>query len=122
MTRVWRGRPLFGLRRILLRRDPVFHQAKRSGGSRISAIRDSCQLDPDGSSALMTQGSERLWCKISGGAFQLMDAVPLPSSPNPSGQNANSGYKKLAIHLTQVTNTTLAVWFVPLSGNWPRDP
>jgi hypothetical protein len=73
---------------------------------------------------MLTQGAERLWCKIltSSGQFQIMDAVPLPGSANPvttPAQNANTGHKKLAIHLTNVTNTTLAVWFVPLQTGDP---
>ena len=73
----------------------------------------SVVIDPDGTSAMLTQGAERLWCKIltSSGQFQIMDAVPLPGSANPvttPAQNANTGHKKLAIHLTNVTNTTLA--------------
>ena len=119
MTRVWRGTRLFGTRDEILIQDEIQSSTGKTVWwfAHFSYPATAVTLDPDGSSALMTQGSERLWCKIlsGGGTFQLMDAVPLPSSPNPSGQNANSGYKKLAIHLTQVTNTTLAVWFVPLS-------
>lgn len=52
--------------------------------------------------------------------FQVMDAKPLPSSPNPSIQNPNQDMKKLAIHLPKVQNVTLAVLFVPVpSGQRP---
>ncbi len=42
-------------------------------------------MDPDATSVTLTQGAERLWCKIvsGGGTFQIMDAAPLPTSPNP---------------------------------------
>ena len=33
--------------------------------------------------------------------FSVMDAAPLPTSPNPSIQNPNDGMKKLAIHLPE---------------------
>ena len=45
--------------------------------------------------------------------------MPLPTSPNPAGQNVNSGYRKLALRLTDVTNATLAVLMVPLTPGQP---
>jgi autotransporter-associated beta strand protein len=77
----------------------------------------------DGTSAILSQGGNRLWVKIlpgSGGQLTLMDPTPLPTSPNPTGQNANAGYKKLAIHLENVTSRRLAVLMVPLSAG--EDP
>jgi len=120
MTRVWRGTRLIGARNQLLVQDEI----QAASGTNVwwfahyTNPATTVIIDPDGSSAMMTQGAERLWCKIlsGGGTFQVMDAVPLPTSPSPAGQNANTGYKKLAIHLTGVTDTTLAVWFVPLSA------
>jgi hypothetical protein len=52
--------------------------------------------------------------------FLVMDAAPLPSSPNPKIQNPNDGMKKLAIHLPKVSQATIAVLFVPqLPGKAP---
>ncbi len=120
MTRVWRGTRLTGARDELLVQDEIQASAGKTVWwfAHFTYPATAVVIEPDGTSAMMTQGAERLWCKIlsGGGTFQLMDAVPLPTSPNPAGQNANAGYKKLAIKLTGVTNTTLAVWFVPLSG------
>ena len=45
--------------------------------------------------------------------FIVMDAVPLPTSPNPSIQDPNKGMKKLAIHLPHAKQATITVLFVP---------
>jgi autotransporter-associated beta strand protein len=122
VTRLWRGFQLLANRRQMLVQDEI---TAASGAHTVwwfahyAYPSTSVAIDPDGTSATLTQGVERLWVKIvsGGGTFQIMDAVPLPTSPNPAGQNANTGFKKLAINLnTTTTNTTtLAVWMVPLS-------
>jgi hypothetical protein len=38
-----------------------------------------------------------------------MDAKPLPTSPNPLGQNPNNGIRKLAVHLSQTASMQLIV-------------
>jgi hypothetical protein len=71
----------------------------------------------DGGSAVLTRDGKRLWARIlapAGARFQVMDARPLPTSPNPAQQNVNAGIRKLAIRLDGVTNTTLSVLLVPL--------
>ncbi len=123
MTRVWRGTRLMSARNQVLVQDEIQAGTGKTVWwfAHYTSPTTTVVIDPDGSSATMTQGAERLWCKIvsGGGIFQIKDAVPLITSPNPAGQNANTGYKKLAINLTGVTNTTLAVWFVPLSAGQP---
>ena len=120
MTKVWRGTRLMGARDEVLVQDEIQASVGKTVWwfAHYTVPTTTVTIDPDATSALMTQGAERMWVKIvsGGGTFQIMDAVPLPTSPNPAGQNANTGYKKLAINLTNVTNTTLAVWFVPLSA------
>ena len=120
MTRVWRGTRLTGARDEVLVQDEIQSATGKTVWwfGHFTYPTTTVAVDPDGTSAMMTQGAERLWCKIvsGGGAFQIMDAVPLPTSPNPAGQNANTGHKKLAIQLSNVTNSTLAIWFVPLSA------
>ncbi|MCU0785812.1 MAG: hypothetical protein MUF81_17575 [Verrucomicrobia bacterium] len=78
-------------------------------------------IQPDEQSVMLTQGSDRLWLTnlTSVGSFTLSNAVPLPTSPNPSGQNANSSYRKLALQLANITNTTVAVLMVPLTPGQP---
>ena len=82
------------------------------------------RIESDGQTALLSQGSMRLWCAIISpqkAEFTAMDAKPLPSSPNPAGQNSNYGIRKIAIHLpdTGPNPFTLAVAMVPLK---PDDP
>ena len=48
--------------------------------------------------------------------FLVMDAAPLSTSPNPSIQDPNDGMKKLAIHLPDTKQATIAVLFVPQSA------
>jgi autotransporter-associated beta strand protein len=122
MSKVWRGVRLMGARDEVLVQDEITAATGKTVWwfAHYTHPTTSVVIDPDGTSAMLTQGAERLWCKIlsSSGTFQIMDAVPLPGSANPvttPAQNANTGHKKLAINLTNVTNTTLAVWFVPLS-------
>ena len=120
VTRAWRGFQLFGPQR-----KQVLIQDEIAGGTNANvwwfmhyqSSSTSADVSPDGSSVTMTQGANRLWGKIlsSGGTFQIMSARPLATSPDPTGQNLNASYLKLAIHLTGVSNTTIAVWFVPLA-------
>ncbi len=120
MTRVWRGTRLLGARNEMLLQDEI----QASTGKTVwwfahyAYPATTVEIEPGGTSAMMTQGSDRLWCKIlsGGGTFLITNAVPLATSPNPTNQNANTGFKKLAIKLAGVTNTTLAVWFVPLAS------
>lgn len=123
MTRVWRGTRLMGARNQVLVQDEIQAGTGKTVWwfAHYTYPATTVALDADGTGAMLTQGAERLWCKIlsGGGTFQIMDAVPLPGSANPvtsPAQNANTGYKKLAINLTNVTSTTLAVWFLPLSS------
>jgi autotransporter-associated beta strand protein len=126
MGKVWRGTRLMGARNQMLLQDEIQAASGKTVWwfAHYTHPTTSVVIDPDGTSAMLTQGAERLWVKIlsSSGTFQIMDAVPLPGSANPvttPAQNANTGHKKLAIHLTNVTDTTLAVWFVPLQTGDP---
>ena len=140
-SRVWRGMRMIGGRDEVLLQDEI----QASTGKNVwwfahfTHPTTTATLSPDATSVTLTQGSERLWCKVvsGGGTFQIMNANPLPTSPNPSVQSTNSGFKKLAVNLTNVTNSTLAIWFVPLDpgeaipttlptieplANWQIDP
>ena len=126
MSKVWRGVRLMGARDEVIVQDEIQAATGKTVWwfAHYTHPTTSVVIAPDGTSATLTQGAERLWCKIlsSSGQFQIMDAVPLPGSANPvttPAQNANTGHKKLAINLTNVTNTTLAVWFVPLQTGDP---
>jgi autotransporter-associated beta strand protein len=121
MSRVWRGVRLSRTDGSLLVEDEIESATAADVWWFMHVKLDPSQvaIAADGTSAVLTQGGNRLWIKIlpgSGGQLTLMDPAPLATSPNPSGQNANAGYQKLAIHLQNVTNRRLAVWMVPLSS------
>jgi autotransporter-associated beta strand protein len=76
-------------------------------------------ISGDGRTATVTIGANRLQLRIlagTGAAFSVMEALPLPTSPNPSGQTGTSGVCKLAIRSTGVTSERLSVWMVPLTS------
>lgn len=83
----------------------------------------SVQIAEDGASALLTQNGKRLAVKLAfpqdasvpKAKFQAMDAKPLPESPNPQGQTANNGIRKLAVKLEGVTDVRMAVELIPLA-------
>ncbi|MBE1446540.1 discoidin domain-containing protein [Paenibacillus sp. OAS669] len=77
----------------------------------------------DGKSAILTQNGKRLGVTMSfsgqapaGAVFKVMDAKPLPVSPNPSGQDANTGIRKLALELTGVQDLNMAIHLTPLAA------
>jgi hypothetical protein len=77
----------------------------------------SIELGKDPSKAVLTKDKAHLSMRIlapKDSTFEIIDAKPLPSSPNPSQQNANAGVRKLAIHLRDVTSLRLIVEMVPL--------
>ncbi|WP_284639308.1 heparinase II/III domain-containing protein [Paenibacillus silviterrae] len=81
------------------------------------------QIAEEGKSVLLTQNGKRLWVTMTfpkdapqKASFQVMEAKPLPESPNPAGQTANSGIRKLAIKLEGVTDVRMAVELIPLAG------
>ncbi|MCX7047495.1 MAG: PA14 domain-containing protein [Candidatus Sumerlaeota bacterium] len=117
-SKVWRGFRLLNNRRDLIVQDEIQFSAAATVwwfmvvDEHITTI----AIAPDGASATLTQGGERLWCKIlsGSGAFVQMNAAPLSTSPDPAGQNANTVFQKLRIKLTNVTNSTISVYFKPL--------
>jgi len=79
--------------------------------------RANIEIQDGGKGALLTQGDKRLWVQIlspADAALSVMEPVPLPTSPNPSGQTPNFGLKKLTIHMQDVLRSTVSVWMVPL--------
>ena len=74
-------------------------------------------ISSDGKTATLTQNGKTLIAQIASpdaAKFTQMDAKPLSSSPNPSGQNANDGYRKLVIKLTKTTSASITVFFTPV--------
>jgi hypothetical protein len=78
------------------------------------------ELDAAGTTATLQRGGKRLSARVLSPAnakFTVMKAEPLPTSPQPPKQANNDRYRKLAIHLTDVTDLRLAVVFTPLAGD-----
>ena len=72
----------------------------------------------DKTTALLRQGSARLTAKIlspADASFVVLDAKPLPTSPDPRGQKSNDRTQKLAIHFKDATDLQIAVLFVPVT-------
>ena len=70
----------------------------------------------DGRSAVLTVGSEKMWVGLisEGGKFTVMNAELLPTSLAVQNQTDNSSYRKLAVHLTNISDTTISVVCIPL--------
>lgn len=69
-------------------------------------------LSANGREAVLTQGGRRLRVTIAapaGAAIAVMDAAPLPTSPNPPMQSRNAGLRKLAIHFPATASLDLTV-------------
>ncbi len=119
VTKVQRGIQLFANRKQVLVQDEIVLPSAGTAWWFAHFVNTSttATISGDGTSVTLTSGTERLWGKIvsGGGTWSMRAAVPLPTSPNPAENNPNTTYSKLAINLTGVTSTTLAVWFVPLA-------
>lgn len=82
----------------------------------------------DGATAILTLKGKRLTARVlspPGATFEVMPAEPLPTSPNPEGQNSRkkgvtAKPKKLAVHLQGVTDARLVVLLTPEEK--PTDP
>jgi hypothetical protein len=76
----------------------------------------SVKIENGGRTATLQQVGAQLHAEIlspPGASFQIMDAEPLPASPHPKKQARNERIRKLAIHLTDISNTRLAVLLAP---------
>lgn len=70
----------------------------------------------DNRSVILERNGKRIWVGILAGegTFYDMEAKPLPSSPQSSQQNPNTGTRKLAIHRENMIQWNLTVAFLPL--------
>lgn len=76
------------------------------------------QLEKGNRGAMLTKNGKKFWVEIlspQNAQFYIANAEPLEQSPNPINQIQNSNYKKLAIHLEDISQTIISVWFVPLN-------
>ena len=79
------------------------------------------EISQDGKIATLHQDGETLRIKLLNPKpnyqFTVMNAEPLPTSPNPEGQEKDLTLKKLTINLEKINDEQLAVLFVPLNKN-----
>lgn len=119
VTKAQRGIQLLGQRKQVLIQDEIVHPTPTTCWwfAHFPNTSVTATISGDGSSVTLQSGTERLWGKIvsGGGVWTVRAALPLPTSPAPAENANNSSYSKLSIQLTNVTNSTLAVWFVPLA-------
>jgi hypothetical protein len=76
----------------------------------------SARIGDDGRTAILEQAGKELRAEIlspENARFQLIDAQPLPSSPHTERQAKNEHIRKLAIHLSGITDSRIAVLLVP---------
>jgi hypothetical protein len=74
------------------------------------------KISPDARSAVLEQDGKRLSVRLeapAGARLGVMEATPLPTSPNPDFQEQNRGRRKLYVHIEGVTNLNLRVRFEP---------
>ena len=75
------------------------------------------KISSDGKTATLTKNGKTLLAQISNpteAKFTKMSAKPLSTSPSPSEQNANTGYQKLVVKLTNTTKASINVVFTPI--------
>jgi hypothetical protein len=75
------------------------------------------QVSEGGRTATLTQENVRLQARLLSppdASFIVKEAGPLPTSPRPDGQAKNDSVRKLAVHLTGVTDARLVVLLTPL--------
>lgn len=73
-------------------------------------------LDETGTVATLSIKDKKMTAKVLSPArakFTVMEAAPLPSSPQPPKQGDNTGMRKLAIHLEGASDERIAVVFSP---------
>jgi len=72
------------------------------------------RISEDGKKAYLTRNGKILVAEIltgEGAVFSVMEAKPLPTSPNPPGQKSTEGVSKLTIHMTECSEVKLTVAF-----------
>ena len=112
--RVWRGIARLGQEKVLVQDEVQSDKPLELWWFMHTPVNVS--IEDDGRTASLQQVGKRLRVELlspTDAKFQIMDAQPLPASPHPDGQAKNERIRKLAIHLTGISNTRLAVLLVP---------
>jgi hypothetical protein len=117
--RVWRGIALLDREKVLVQDEIQADRPSELWWFMHTAT--GVRIEDGGRAASLRQAGAQLRAEILAPAnakFQIMDAQPLPPSPHPQGQAKNERVRKLAIRLTGISNTRLAVLLAP---NPPKD-
>ena len=117
VTSAKRGYRLFDQRRVLLVQDEI--QTKKetelwwfAHGTTGTVM----TLKEGGREAIMERNGKLCHAYLlspAGATFEIMNARPLPTSPDPEIQQQNKNVKKLAVHLPKTQNVTISVLMVP---------
>ena len=122
-TSVKRGMLMFDNRsRVLLRDEIVCESASEIYW--FAHTKATISISEDGKTATLTLKDKVLLAQIaepSDATFSVMTATPLPTSPNPTGQNENKDFQKLTIHLEGVTSANITVVFTPIMEESDRN-
>ncbi len=80
----------------------------------------------DKTTAILTQNGKQIRVSFlsnaPGTTISKMDAVPLPTSPNPEGQLKNEGVTKIAIHVPSAANFDVTVRITPVDSPYIVNP
>jgi hypothetical protein len=84
-------------------------------------------IDASGRKATFTQGSKKMIAYLLSPAdvkFTVMNAEALPQSKSimTTGQNPNTGYRKLVVNIKDSSDIRLAVWLVPFNAITDAEP
>ncbi|MBR6826293.1 MAG: heparinase II/III family protein, partial [Oscillospiraceae bacterium] len=121
-TAVKRGIALFDNRSRVMLRDEITCKSA-SEIYWFAHTKAQITVSADGKTAELTQDGKTLLATIvepSNGKFTSMTADPLATSPNPTGQNDRSAFRKLAIRLQNVTSANITVVFTPIVAQSDR--
>ena len=83
------------------------------------------EIEKSGNLATLSQNNKSLLARIlepKNATFEIMDAKPLPSSPNPPAQAKNTNIRKLSIHMQNISNLRVVVQFTPKVEDSTRHP
>ena len=122
-ARVWRGTKLFNNRTWLMVQDEITYATPQTVWwfAHFPTNGMTWGVSPDGSAVTLTNGNSSLWVKLltGNGSFAISNAISFPTTPV-APQDDNSMYRKIALNLTNITNTTITVLMVPmLTGDSP---
>jgi hypothetical protein len=115
--RVWRWLALLDGAQLLLHDEVVTVRPATVHWAMHTAAVIEAQRD-DGRTLVLRQGDARLELKLlapAEGRFSVREAGPGPGSPDPPGQQRNTGIRKLTVELSGVTEVTIEVRFTPLA-------